>query len=484
MASKKNARRTKKAKGRVKEAADQGILGWEDDPASGGQPIVRPVPDLGARPLPLTINVVPAPAPQVYDQGTPGFRYWVAAEAVRRTADFWGALLPAGAAWEPGDPLRVNLDVGVDFNAYYDRNGLSFFHGDADGTTVYSGESPDVLCHEEGHAVLDVLRPELWDAMSAEVAAFHESFADISAILSALQLPSFRQAILADTAGTLNRTSRLSRLAEQLGWAIRQSRPDLVDPDCLRNAANSFFYQAPETLPPSAPSSSLSSEPHSFSRVFTGGFFDALANMLVARSASPSEGDLLPVSQDAGRLLVDAIPSTPVVPDIYSQVAAHLIESEGNLFGGKYSDPLKSAFVRRGVISLETIAAASRPAATARRRTVAGGRGTPEALPRAAFSGDAYGFPKRQLVMHMAGETKRFQVSSAAMGLEPAAAPDSERAARHYLEYLLRRGRLDLGPHGDPKARVAHLGHRKSHRLVEEPEGVWVRRLYFDCGFD
>ena len=44
----------------------------------------------------------------------------------------------------------------------------------------------------------------------------------MSAILSALQLPSFQQEVLNETAGALNRASRLSRLAEQLGAAILQ----------------------------------------------------------------------------------------------------------------------------------------------------------------------------------------------------------------------------------------------------------------------
>jgi len=71
----------------------------------------------------------------------------------------------------------------------------------------------------------------------------------MSALLAALQLPSMRAAVIADTQGDLSRNSRLSRLAEQLGWAIRQTRPSAVDPDCLRNAANSFFYTNPEALP-------------------------------------------------------------------------------------------------------------------------------------------------------------------------------------------------------------------------------------------
>ena len=64
-------------------------------------------------------------------------------------------------------------------------------------------------------------------------------------------------AVIAETGGKLYRSTRLSRLAEQLGWAIRQRQPGDVETDCLRNAVNSFFYQDPQALPPKAPASHL-----------------------------------------------------------------------------------------------------------------------------------------------------------------------------------------------------------------------------------
>src|SRR6185295_11542200 len=159
----------------------------------------------------------------------------------------------------------VVLDDGVDLNAFYTRGGfgdapgLHFFHDTVGGRTFFSGESPDVACHEMGHAFLDAIRPQLFDVASVEAAAFHESFGDMTAILSNLQIPSFRQTVFNETQGKINRASRLSRLAEQLGAAIRVQHPDAVARDCLRNAANSFFYRDPQTIPPSGPASQLSS---------------------------------------------------------------------------------------------------------------------------------------------------------------------------------------------------------------------------------
>jgi hypothetical protein len=205
---------------------------------------------------------------------------------LRRAADYWASRVPPGTHWQRGHVLPVQLNAGVELNAYYDRARLSFFRDTVQGQMIYAGESPDILCHELGHAVLDAIRPQLWDVASDEIAAFHESFGDISALLAPLQLPSLRTAVLGATGGHLYRTSRLSRIAEQLGWALRQMQPDLAAPDCLRNAVNSFFYHDPITLAPSGPDATLTSEPHSFSRVFTGGFFEALAGMLTIVSSS------------------------------------------------------------------------------------------------------------------------------------------------------------------------------------------------------
>src|SRR5713226_7786703 len=202
---------------------------WEDDP---GDPHLQPplvpisvaVPNQAAQPLPFRISG-PTPPPKIYQPGTANFRFYAAASALRRTADFWGSIVPQGTRWEVGARLPVVLDDGVDLNAFYTRGGfgeapgLHFFHQSVAGRTFFSGESPD--------------------------AAFHESFGDMSAILSALQVPSFRQAVFNATQGTLNRASRLSRLAEQLGAAIGVDHPDAVDRDCLRNAVNSFFYRDP-----------------------------------------------------------------------------------------------------------------------------------------------------------------------------------------------------------------------------------------------
>lgn len=449
------------------------ILGWEDDPGAPGggrHPSPRARPTLSAAPLPVSI-ATKAPPAREFKVGTPEFRYWVAAEALARGAQFWGTIVPKGTRWQPsnGARLPVQLDDGVDLNAFYDRHGLHFFHDTVKNHTVYSGESPDVVCHELGHAVLDGLRPQLWDALSAEVAAFHESFGDMSAMLSGLQLQSLREEVLAETASRIDRSSRLSRLAEQLGWAIRQGHPDAVDRDCLRNAANSFFYTDPLKLPPTAPASALSSEPHSFSRVFTGAFLNILAGMFVLQG-KPGQAALRDTARDAAAILVAAIKATPVVPTYFSQVAAHMISVDASRFKGKYRDALKSGFVKHGVLSLQ--AATSLPA-----------RGPePEDAPlvRIALPAAHLGLPQ-DLVVTAASHPKRFAVSGAAPDVGATESPAHDDAAAAFLEDLVRRGEVDFNGHAVPGTAVLAPKRRKTHEVLRERDDLVLVRRCIDC---
>jgi len=478
------------------DAPTQQIYGWEDDPGTDDPPLVPPelrdVPNLALAPLQMATPNQATPEPRAYDPGTAEFRYWVAADSAERGATFWRAILPQGTNWQPGATLDLLLDEGQDFNAFYDRRALNFFHGTAAGKTVFSCESPDIVCHEEGHAILDAVRPELFDAGSIEAAAFHESFGDMSAILVALQLPTLRSGVLVETGGDLSRNSRLSRLAEQLGWAIRQFAPDAVDPDCLRNASNSFFYTNPEALPSDAPAASLSSEPHSFSRVFTGAFLEALAGGFRVVSPQQTELDLQAVSVDFGRLLIGAALVAPVVPEYMSQVAAAMIAVDAGSPGasaGKYADVLKSAFVRRGILSAQsatgiTPSNAASMLAAPRPFAAAAAAGAARVLPQIAISAAEYGLGDKPLLVRAAAEPRRFAVGAASFGVGPTTPSNSEHAARAFVEDLMQRGSIDtqaVAMMGFARP-VVHPHTLKTHKLVPTPNGLELTRILFDCG--
>jgi hypothetical protein len=459
------------------------VLGWEDDPGTPdapNPPIPRPVPDPGRDPLPCRIEGA-APRPDEYDPSSAQFRYWVAADALRRVADYWGAIL-GDVAWHStvGDKLTIVLDEGRDFNAFYDREGLHFFHDTTpDDTTCFSDNSPDVVCHEFGHATLDAIRPQLWDAASLEVPAFHESFGDMTSMLTELQLESVRETVIATTGGKLARSSRLSRLAEQLGWAIRQTAPDAVDRDCLRNAANSFFYADPVTLPPSAPANQLSSEPHSFSRLFTGAFLSSLAGMF-AKTDGNSDS-LQKVSVDLGTLLVDAVKATPVVAAYYSQIAAHMLALAQQRFPDNgYVDALRAGFAGHGILALQhttvTLNDAGKAMGMVRRA------GSPSELTPMALSGTPYGLGEDVLV-HVGSEPKRFAVASAAPDTGAVEGTPYDRAAAALLEDLFRRGHVRVAADVRTGNEVVRDRSIHTHEIVREDEALVLRRRVFDCGF-
>jgi hypothetical protein len=500
-------------------AATPAIQGWPTDPMGGAPPLQLPVPVMPGARLPTRIIAPPrAPVAQVHPLGTAGFRYWTAAEALRRAAAFWTTAGARGWHRDVGASIPVRLDDGVDLNAYYARNdfppedvkqGLSFFHDtvrDAAtnrATTVFSGESPDVVAHELGHAVLDSLKPALFELASIEAAAFHESFGDMSAILTALQLPSVRQAVLEETDGNLRRNSSVSRVAEQLGFAIRQRNPAGVDRDSLRNAANSFVYVDPLTLPATGPATQLTRAGHNFSRVFTGAFLEALGGMVSRLAARPGVADVQQASADMGRLLAVAVAAAPVSTKFYQSVAEQMVLTDGSLFAGKYAEALTTAFVRRGLMSVRSLAAPDALGATPARAAAAAVR----------FSAAAAGRGPRGMA---AGSDRPVQVAidGAALGLgvrtvyvnappvdDVSAPPVSMMAGvaareapvvpgltdvQAFVEALIVRGRVSLpATAGRRRGLVASLSQGRKHAThylnKRADNALELKRIAFEC---
>jgi hypothetical protein len=453
---------------------------WEQDPGNGANPdggslIHRQSAVLDAAPFATKLKIAgAAPPADNYHPGMPAFRYWACSDALRRASDFWGQIL-GKQPWNPAvgsDVLPVLLDEGSDLNAYYDRSALNFFHAAVGGRMVYSGESPDIVCHEHGHAILDSLRRELWDVAAFEVPAFHESFGDMSAILIALQLPSVRTGVLQETNNKIYQSSRLSRLAKQLGWAIRQIRPDAVDSDCLRNAVNSFYYRDPNGLPTSSTSGELSSEAHSFSRVFTGAFFEALALMFTTAGA-PTEQTLHQVSVDIAKILVQAIAEAPIVPEYFAQVGAHLVTIAMSI-SSSYGDAMKTAMVRHGIISVPGVAAIFKTSMAVV---------PPGPVTERELDVSNYGLIVPTIHVVTAGDQKRYAIAGAAPSVGDTATTTGDRAALGFFEDLIRRGRLDDNGYAHPQLGViAPFPRVKTHRLVKEGDRVVLRRIRIDCG--
>jgi hypothetical protein len=296
--------------------------------------------------------------------GTRSFQTGQLQVALARTVMTWEQLLGRPMErWQSGLPLAVYPRVDYrtfpgardGFNAFYDRESLQFFfdaHPET-GAPVYTCESCDISCHEAGHAVLDALHPEFWDLPYAEVAAFHEAFADCSAMLVTLGDAAVRRAMLEETGGDLRRSNLVSRLAEQMGSALHDAYgPEVCPPDALRDAVNDFVYYPPESLPSSGPATMLTREAHSFARVFAGAFYDlfvAIAGRL--NGGAPSSEEMLDVArQESGMLLAQGVLLVTPSARLHQGVAQAMMKADA-LRGGAYGDVLTAVFRRRRLMA-------------------------------------------------------------------------------------------------------------------------------------
>ncbi len=248
--------------------------------------------------------------------------------------------------WARTRQLVVMPRAGNQLNAYYDGASLRFFYSRGrDGNMVYTCESSDVVCHELGHAILDILRPDLWSSQSVESTAFHESFGDMVSIVAALCHDEMVDYVLQETGNNLRNSNVVSRVAEQLGQAI-------YGPNAkgLRNAVNEFKYVSPEKLPSNAQPEVLAREPHSFSRVFTGAFYDVLVLQYEKNLLTMDNKAALKLARDqVGSVLFNGVIHAANVTKFFGAVARAMQVTDADT-GGKCADSLETAFRARGIL--------------------------------------------------------------------------------------------------------------------------------------
>ena len=217
-----------------------GIAYLPNDPLAVGGPPQRTVTPGRVAAAGVNFDLGKAVAVGEYAQDTPEFGYWQARESLLLGLRAWREVTGSPlTAWYGGSrTLPVKTDAGDDLNAFYDRDSLQFFHHQFGGRKVHSCESVDVVCHEEGHALLDAIRPDFFEVPYIEVGAFHEAFGDCMALLSGLTDPAVCASVVAVSAD-LSGNHFLESLAEELGDAIaREYGPAAVERGALRHAAN------------------------------------------------------------------------------------------------------------------------------------------------------------------------------------------------------------------------------------------------------
>jgi hypothetical protein len=186
--------------------------------------------------------------------------------SVCHTLEVWEAYAGRRIPWHFEQP-RLEAIPFVDWdNAQAGYGFLETGFGDApDGTLWPFALSLDVVAHEVGHLLLYTLvaRPPP-DGVTPQFGAFHESAADLVALVALLQFDSVIDRLIAHTRGNLFIENELNRFAELSSSSeIRNVSNDLTMADFGEDA-----------------------EIHKLSLVLTGAFFDILVEAFLLRLQS------------------------------------------------------------------------------------------------------------------------------------------------------------------------------------------------------
>lgn len=290
---------------------------------------------------------------------------------VRRTLDIWTAYFGQEIPWHFAShfPQLLLIPLVEWDNAHSGFGFLEFGYGRTPLGTIDRSrpfcENFDVLAHELGHSIIfsRVGIPSAPALVTAEYRGFHESAADLVAIVASLHFDAVVTHLLEESSGNLFTANELSRVGE-----LSASRQ-------IRSAFNA------EKL------STVDREPHNLSQPLTGAVFDIfvecfqnelvrrglISQDLAGRSFNPDLSHagraqvqkdfdkafkrdpagfaqaLLVVRDDFGRLLARAWASLSPDGLRYSDVAAALLAADGASTGGRNRQTIVDCFAWREI---------------------------------------------------------------------------------------------------------------------------------------
>lgn len=321
-----------------------------NDPRAGrSAPPMRRKSRRAERPASRSAFVFPKPQPEgAAAPGTPQFLFWQARDAAIAALRAWEACAGAHTQWQ-GRRRRLPLlpDEGEDLNAFYDRESFAFFHQQVGRTTFFTAASTDVVAHEVGHGLLDSVRPDFFEVNFMEVGAFHEAFGDCLAILTALADRASRTRLLAQ-APTLRRRNFVESFGEDLAHGINKALPG-HNAGVPRRALNRHRFQIPGTLPDDGGPGVLINEVHSFAMVFTGCFWDLIAN-LYAAATKKGEAALRGAARLAGKLLIAGARAAVITPRFFQSVGRAMTLADDALHRGANREAIRMAFARHAIL--------------------------------------------------------------------------------------------------------------------------------------
>lgn len=258
----------------------------------------------------------------------------------------------------PSPRLRIDPHVGNDANAFYNEQerllGFHTFKPTNGKSPISTAQSADIVSHETGHAVLDGIRDLYNESFGLGTTAFHESFGDMTAVLVALHDDSLMRRLLSWTEGDLRISNFITAIAEELTHTLQgEIKHTLEHTVYLRNALNTLTAVRFDALAyhPPEPAFRLGRQPHNYSRLFTGTFYDALVGVYdhlrlkghTAHIALSRARDIM------GRLLITAVECAPVGEINFHDMAKAFLSADRLVYQGEYSKILCEVFAQRGL---------------------------------------------------------------------------------------------------------------------------------------
>jgi hypothetical protein len=204
------------------------------------------------------------------------------------------------------------------------------------------------VAHEVGHAILDAVRPSLWDSNFLETGGYHEAFGDITAVLTALADYQTRAALLAENLD-IARINEVEATAEQLSDAVRMVAGPTHPASKPRHAFNTFQWQLPSTMPTEGGPDDMIAEVHSIARIMSGVFYDLLSAIYTASGDRGEAASLWKAATVAGRLIYHASRTAPQTPRFFQSVGRSMVKADEQLNAGANRELIKQAFLRHGI---------------------------------------------------------------------------------------------------------------------------------------
>jgi hypothetical protein len=159
--------------------------------------------------------------------------------------------------------------------------------------------------------------------------------------------------IIKETNGTLSSSNSVSRLAEHFAKTIYNvtNGKHGSNPNFLRDAVNSFSYVDPITLPDEAEDEKISRECHSFSRIWTGCWYDIFVGIYSLEKNKHDCLKAIKIARDiSAKYFIQSILEVPCTFKMFEALSQKIIQIDLKN-GGKYNSLLKNIFNKRKIVT-------------------------------------------------------------------------------------------------------------------------------------